>query len=165
MDLALRADNKNGEFDFVGSTCIAVVISDTDLVCANVGDSRALLCREGNALSLSDDHKPELPAERRRIEKAGGTVAQIGPCHRVDGWGLNLSRAFGDFHYKQRADLEPWEQKVRVFGEIFGLDFAFILCLFWVQKQKSRKIKKNGKNMKKMSVKYLENICEFDFVI
>lgn len=30
----------------------------------------------------------------------------------MDGWGLNLSRAFGDFHYKQRLDLETWEQKV-----------------------------------------------------
>jgi protein phosphatase 1G len=61
---------------------------------------------------LSDDQKPELPKERARIEQAGGSVAQIGPCYRVDGWGLNLSRAFGDFHYKQRLDLEPWEQKV-----------------------------------------------------
>lgn len=82
------------------------------LVCANVGDSRALLARGKLCISLSDDHKPELPKERARIEQAGGSVAQIGPCYRVDGWGLNLSRAFGDFHYKQRLDLEPWEQKV-----------------------------------------------------
>ena len=47
-----------------------------------------------------------------RIEEAGGSVAQIGPCYRVDGWGLNLSRAFGDFHYKDRSDLQPHQQKV-----------------------------------------------------
>ena len=29
------------------------------------------------------------------------------PCHRVDGWGLNLSRALGDFHYKAREPSFP----------------------------------------------------------
>ncbi|CAD7956448.1 unnamed protein product [Amoebophrya sp. A120] len=118
MDLALRRESVNGEFDFVGSTGIVVVLSGRDLVCANVGDSRALLARDNKCLSLSEDHKPEMPQERKRIEKAGGSVAQIGPCYRVDGWGLNLSRAFGDFHYKGRPDLEPWEQKVSAEPEI-----------------------------------------------
>jgi len=118
MDLALRRDSSAGEFDFVGSTGIVVVLNSRDLVCANVGDSRALLCRSDRCVSLSEDHKPEMPNERKRIEKAGGTVAQIGPCYRVDGWGLNLSRAFGDFHYKGRPDLEPWEQKVSAEPEI-----------------------------------------------
>lgn len=37
--------------------------------------------------------------------KAGGSVGVVGPCARIDGWGLNLSRALGDFHYKAR---EAW---------------------------------------------------------
>ncbi|CAD7941637.1 unnamed protein product [Amoebophrya sp. A25] len=118
MDLSLRRDSQSGEFDFVGSTGIVVVLNNKDLVCANVGDSRALLARAEKVVSLSEDHKPEMPSERKRIEKAGGSVSQIGPCYRVDGWGLNLSRAFGDFHYKSRPDLEPWEQKVSAEPEI-----------------------------------------------
>lgn len=122
MDATLREANANGEFNFVGSTAIVVVVSDTMLVCANVGDSRALLCRDGVSISLSEDHKPEMPMEKLRIERAGGSVEQIGPCYRVDGWGLNLSRAFGDFHYKQRGDLKPNEQKVSAEPEVVVIE-------------------------------------------
>ena len=44
--------------------------------------------------ALSEDHKPSLPAERARIEAAGGTMAS----DRVDGR-LATSRAFGDFEF------------------------------------------------------------------
>lgn len=44
---------------------------------------------------MSIDHKPEMVAEKSRIEKAGGTVAG----GRVNG-NLNLSRALGDYEYK-----------------------------------------------------------------
>lgn len=33
------------------------VILGNKLICANVGDARAILCRNGNALDLSNDHK------------------------------------------------------------------------------------------------------------
>lgn len=58
---------------------------------ANAGDSRCVLCRNGKAVDLSFDHKPEDDLERTRIEKAGGKVTADG---RVNG-GLNLSRAIG----------------------------------------------------------------------
>lgn len=38
------------------------------------GDSRAVLCRDGTAYRLTEDHKPHLPGERSRIE--GGVVWQ-----------------------------------------------------------------------------------------
>lgn len=38
---------------------------------ANAGDSRCVLSRNGKAIPLSEDHKPENEEERRRIEKAG----------------------------------------------------------------------------------------------
>lgn len=101
---------------------------------ANCGDSRALLCRGGKAVSLSEDHKPDLPTERARIEKAGGHVASVGPCQRIDGWGLNLSRALGDFHYKARKDLLPQEQKVSCIPEVLTCElttddeFLFLGC-------------------------------------
>ena len=41
----------------------------TDLYCANAGDSRAVLCRDGVAVNLSEDHKPMNEEEKLRIEK------------------------------------------------------------------------------------------------
>merc|ERR1712107_80277 len=47
-----------------------------------------------------------------------------GPCYRVDGWGLNLSRALGDFYYKSRTDLPPEQQKVIAVPEIQTLEIT-----------------------------------------
>ena len=58
---------------------------------ANVGDSRCVLCRNGVAIDMSVDHKPDDDKELKRIENAGGKVTSDG---RVNG-GLNLSRALG----------------------------------------------------------------------
>ncbi|CAE8685733.1 unnamed protein product [Polarella glacialis] len=74
---------------------------------AHVGDSRAVVCRgtpgsgKGVVTEVTEDHKPDLPKEKERIEKAGGVVVFDGYFnHRVysqDGrGGLNMSRALGD---------------------------------------------------------------------
>jgi len=78
-----------------GSTAIVVLLTPTHIITANVGDSRAILRRNGKTLPLSFDHKPNDLPERRRIVKAGGFVKN----KRVDG-DLAVSRAFGDFSYK-----------------------------------------------------------------
>ena len=53
------------------------------------------MSREGKAVEMSADHKPEDDVEHTRIKKAGGKVT---PDGRVNG-GLNLSRAIGaNFH-------------------------------------------------------------------
>ena len=62
-----------------------------ELIVANAGDSRCVLCRGGQAIDMSFDHKPESPIEQERITKAGGHITIDG---RVNG-GLNLSRAIG----------------------------------------------------------------------
>jgi len=125
--------DKRSAFSLVGSTAIIALIDLGEgaepsrprrVTVANCGDSRAIVCRKGKAVELSEDHKPELPGEEERIRKAGGHVAMIGPCHRIDGWGLNLSRALGDFHYKARTDLGPEEQKVIAVPEIRTLDLT-----------------------------------------
>lgn len=72
---------------------------------ANIGDSRAVLSRDGNAIPLSTDHKPDLPTEKNRIQKAGGFV-KLG---RVNGT-LSLSRSFGDFQYKHFSK-RPYEEQ------------------------------------------------------
>ena len=63
---------------------------------ANSGDSRAVASVRGRPVALSLDHKPTLAAEKKRIEAAGGWV-EFGRVNRH----LALSRAFGDFMFKQ----------------------------------------------------------------
>jgi len=41
---------------------------------SNAGDSRAIICTDGKAVALSEDHKPGNQKETDRIEKAGGHV-------------------------------------------------------------------------------------------
>ncbi|CAK9006468.1 unnamed protein product [Durusdinium trenchii] len=104
-----------GVFQRMGTTAVCtLILRESDqwrLLCANCGDSRAVLCRNRKALALSKDHKPHDPEERSRIERAGGRVELQGPCWRIDG-GLNLSRALGDFLYKVKRDLPEDQQKV-----------------------------------------------------
>lgn len=46
------------------------------LYTAHVGDSGAILDREGTAYRLTVDHKPNDPKEKKRIEGKGGTIDQ-----------------------------------------------------------------------------------------
>lgn len=126
MGLVETSGDKKNAFNLVGSTaCVALIDRDAGRICvANVGDSRAIVCRSGKAVELSEDHKPELKEEEERIRRAGGHVAAVGPCHRIDGWGLNLSRALGDFHYKARTDLPAEQQKVSCVPEVRILELT-----------------------------------------
>jgi hypothetical protein len=91
-----------------GATAIVAVIVGKTLTVANAGDSRAVLCRDGDAFPLSFDHKPQSEIERGRIQKAGGFVNQVG---RVNG-NLNLSRSIGDLKYKQVEGISKAEQMI-----------------------------------------------------
>jgi len=72
-----------------------VLITETEIFCANAGDSRTVMCQRGIAVDLSKDHKPTSHEEKKRVINAGGEV-ELG---RVNGV-LSLSRAIGDFEYK-----------------------------------------------------------------
>ena len=79
-----------------GCTSNVVLITPDKIFCANAGDSRSILVKRGNAVvELSKDHKPGNTEEEARINAAGHFVSD----DRVDG-NLALSRAFGDFQYK-----------------------------------------------------------------
>lgn len=93
--------------DVGGSTCIALLLRGNRVYCANCGDSRAVLSRQGVAEALSVDHKPTMESEWSRIVAAGGWVA----ANRVNG-NLALSRALGDFIYKRNTVLAAEEQIV-----------------------------------------------------
>jgi len=95
--------------DNVGCTAVCVVVRKEDIMAANAGDSRAVLCRAGKAVELSFDHKPASDIEKTRIEAAGGYLEESAGGARVNG-NLNLSRAIGDLEYKKNKDLGPEAQ-------------------------------------------------------
>ena len=115
---------KNAEFDAYGSgsTCILIIHIGQHILCANVGDSRALVAYDDNKedqelnyleqAQLSIDYKPDLEEEKNRILLSGGVVEQmqnqfgegVGP-YRVwvkgaDYPGLAMSRSIGDLKGK-----------------------------------------------------------------
>jgi len=103
--------------------CVAVVTllvrgeGGPKLYCANAGDSRAIMSRQGLVVPLSEDHKPENASEMARIVKAGGFVQHMPGGARVQG-DLNLSRAIGDLRYKKPEDMPPEEQILTAFPEV-----------------------------------------------
>lgn len=97
-----------------GCTAVVALLHDKELFVANAGDSRCVVCRNGKALEMSIDHKPEDQVEFDRIQKAGGRVTLDG---RVNG-GLNLSRAIGDHGYKMNKKLPPEEQMISALPDI-----------------------------------------------
>jgi len=86
-----------------GTTAVVCLIKDHILYVANVGDSRAVLCRGNRAIRLTHDHKPESPFEKQRIEKLGGFIRN----GRVQG-ALAISRAFGDSFAGNLVSAEPY---------------------------------------------------------
>lgn len=118
LDNKMRAlpEMTSGE-DKSGSTAVCAFVSSRLIYVANCGDSRAVLCREGNPIFATQDHKPGLPSERERIIKAGGSVM----IQRVNG-SLAVSRALGDYEYKNAEGRGPCEQLVSPEPEIFVRD-------------------------------------------
>lgn len=89
---------------FCGTTAIIVLVDLTNklIICANVGDSRAVMCdAKGTAFPLSHDHKPNNPEEMTRIRENGGYISNKSGCWRVDG-SLACSRSIGDYPLKQK---------------------------------------------------------------
>jgi protein phosphatase 1L len=90
-----------------GTTACAVsIVGGRRVVCANAGDSRAIVVRrDGSIVRLSRDHKPGIPDETRRISELGGRVIYWGRW-RVEGL-LAVSRSIGDASLKPYITAEP----------------------------------------------------------
>ncbi|KAK1571565.1 hypothetical protein Q3G72_019238 [Acer saccharum] len=99
-----------------GSTATTAVLIGNHLYVANVGDSRTVISKAGKAIALSDDHKPDRPDERKRIEDAGGDVTYTDTWRVEDV--LAMSRAFGDRMLKQFVVSEPEIQDQEIDEEI-----------------------------------------------
>jgi len=97
----------NGE-DKSGTTAVCVLISSKYIIFSNCGDSRGVLSGDGaKPVLVTQDHKPNNPPELERIQNAGGSVM----IQRVNG-SLAVSRALGDFEYKNVDGKGPTEQLV-----------------------------------------------------
>lgn len=113
MHKLARQDN----WDRSGSTAAAVMISPRYIYFINCGDSRTLLCHDGQVVFYTEDHKPFNPREKERIQNAGGSVT----LQRVNG-SLAVSRALGDFDFKE-VDWRPQtEQLVSPEPEVYELE-------------------------------------------
>ena len=53
-----------------GATAVVLLVTAEEICLANLGDSRAVLCRGSRAVALSRDHKPHEAGERTRILQA-----------------------------------------------------------------------------------------------
>lgn len=68
--------DKSGELGRGGSTAVtAILINCYKLLVANIGDSRAVLCKNGVAKQLSVDHEPSIESED--IKNRGGFVSNF----------------------------------------------------------------------------------------
>jgi len=100
--------------DKSGTTAVCALITEKYLVIANCGDSRGVCCVNGKPALVTLDHKPSNDPERERIQNAGGSVV----IQRVNG-SLAVSRALGDFEYKNVEGRGPTEQLVSPEPEFF----------------------------------------------
>jgi protein phosphatase 1L len=117
-----------------GSTACTAVLLQERLIVANVGDSRAVICKGGNAVALSTDHKPNRADERQRIEEAGGVLMCdhtwiVGDLvsSSANKWvagAARLSRAFGDSKFKPHKVIADPEIEEDTIEE--GVDFLLV---------------------------------------
>ncbi|XP_018318809.1 protein phosphatase 1E isoform X3 [Agrilus planipennis] len=108
-----------------GTTAVCALLrpKEKSLYIAWVGDSQALLVKEGRVLQCVHPHKPCREDEKSRIEKEGGAVIFWGTW-RVNGQ-LAVSRAIGDLEYKPYVTATPDVREIRLSGEE---DFLIIAC-------------------------------------
>ncbi|KAI8019028.1 putative protein phosphatase 2C 13 [Camellia lanceoleosa] len=81
--------------DSCGTTALTALVLGKHLMVANAGDCRAVLCRKGVAVQMSQDHRPSYSPERQRVEELGG--------YFEDGYlngDLAVTRALGDWYMK-----------------------------------------------------------------
>ncbi len=118
-------DQKQFDTYTSGTTCVLILQIGNKIICANSGDSRAILIYNSDfnnnndqlnntkIFPLSLDSKPDLPSEIKRIINCGGEVHKkknrkgkyVGPMRVYakgkDFPGLAMSRSLGDFKSKE----------------------------------------------------------------
>ncbi|XP_005094474.1 TGF-beta-activated kinase 1 and MAP3K7-binding protein 1 isoform X2 [Aplysia californica] len=86
-----------------GTTATVVLIYNNKLYVANVGDTRAFLCKTGpdgvlRLIQLSYDHTIADPGEQARLHQAGVDINKLKILRRVGN--SDCTRCIGDYHVK-----------------------------------------------------------------
>ena len=124
LDADVQIQKEKFDVTRSGTTVVLVIQLEEHLICANTGDSRAILIYDNNyddnlvnskVYPLSYDCKPELPEEKKRIYESGGVVEKAyysddedDPIIPFRVWakgedypGLAMSRSIGDMDAKK----------------------------------------------------------------
>ena len=126
-----------------GCTAVVAVVKGSELWVANAGDSRAVLCRGGQALALSEDHKPQSETERNRITAAGGFVSDVGGVSRLETSASSYlvtvmkllnHTASGDLSWTYVCCLLPSTDQNPMPNTVAELYQGGSLCSYWLQK-------------------------------
>ena len=142
IDNDLLKSKQSFDTEKSGSTVCVGILNSKNLILANIGDSRAILCsynKSWKSSQLTKDHKPKDKSEYKRIIASGGTVSrminlekneeEIGPYRVWDktqdkGPGLAMSRSIGDGQAKNLGVLaEP-----DIFEYTLNEGDKFIVC-------------------------------------
>eukprot|EP00965_Chrysotila_dentata_P016905 560759-Pleurochrysis_carterae.AAC.1 len=115
----IDADDEFAATQEVSGTCALVaLIGGGRMWLAHAGDSRAVLCTSetGEAVRLTEDHKPGEEEERRRLVQAGGDVVFGGACwrvtHKKTQMMLATSRSLGDTAFKMSWERAATEAQI-----------------------------------------------------
>ena len=123
LDADVQITHQGFDCSRSGTTCIIIIQLLEHIICANTGDSRAMIVYDeddnlfkSQVYPLSYDCKPELPNEKERILESGGVVEKAYYSDDEDGeysgpfrvWvkgedfpGLAMSRSIGDMDAKK----------------------------------------------------------------
>ncbi|XP_034557281.1 protein phosphatase, Mg2+/Mn2+ dependent, 1Da [Notolabrus celidotus] len=112
-----------------GTTASVVVIRGNRMYVAHVGDSAVVLGVQDDptdpflrAEEVTQDHKPELPKERERIEGLGGSVIKKSGVNRVVWKRPRLSHN-GPVRRSTVIDQIPFLAVARALGDLWSYDF------------------------------------------
>uniref|UniRef100_A0A8C7YN62 Protein phosphatase, Mg2+/Mn2+ dependent, 1Db n=1 Tax=Oryzias sinensis TaxID=183150 RepID=A0A8C7YN62_9TELE len=112
-----------------GTTASIVVIRGVHMYIAHVGDSAVVVgVRENDsditlqALEVTQDHKPELPKEKERIERLGGSVMKKSGVNRVV-WKRPRLTHNGPVRRSTVIDQIPFLAVARSLGDLWSYDF------------------------------------------
>eukprot|EP00826_Nyctotherus_ovalis_P007409 TRINITY_DN11849_c0_g1_i1.p1 TRINITY_DN11849_c0_g1~~TRINITY_DN11849_c0_g1_i1.p1 ORF type:complete len:436 (+),score=51.75 TRINITY_DN11849_c0_g1_i1:438-1745(+) len=129
-----QTNNKLRESSFnvytSGSTCVCLVVSNEKLYSGNVGDSRAVICSVGSdgkviGKPLTRDHKPNDPAEAKRIIESGGRIAMSKGnkgLRRVDSAGNSV----GPLRVWKKTENTPGLAMTRAIGDLAASEVGII---------------------------------------
>ncbi|XP_040280625.1 protein phosphatase 1D [Bufo bufo] len=111
-----------------GTTASVIIIRGNKLYVAHVGDSGVVVGLQNSpkemlkALEVTQDHKPELPRERERIEGLGGSVINKSGVNRVV-WKRPRLTHNGPVRRSTVIDQIPFLAVARALGDLWSYDF------------------------------------------